>query len=118
MAALTGQCRTVEPETSSMACRLLTPIRGLLLAREARSSEPQTADRIGLVRQVGPPVFFGAFRLRTQITEQPSEVMERSSEQQMEEPLGLRSRAGQVTHSLRFHLPTRTLARLLVILDC
>ena len=72
------------------------------------------AGRIGLARRVGPRALSMVSRLLTQITERPWVSMERSFEQQMEEPPGSPKQAGLVTLSLRFHLLTPTLAQPLV----
>ena len=77
-----------------MASRLRTQVTEQLLAKEAQFSEQQTVELTGLRRRAGPPVFFGAFLLLTQTTEQPWVAMEPSCERPMEEPPGLSQISG------------------------
>src|SRR5438552_19079034 len=72
------------------------------------------ADRTGLRRRAGPPVFFGACLLRTQATEQPSVAMEPSCERPMEEIPGLARRAIRRALLSQFHLVMHMPAQLWV----
>src|SRR4029453_8303145 len=111
MAALTGLSKRAGRRASSMGFRLLMQITGPQLAKLARSSERQMADRTGSIRRVGPRVFCGASPLPMQITAQRLVAMEPLSEQPTEGTPGLAKQAGRPAPSLLFHSPSRTWLR-------
>src|SRR5205809_750031 len=114
MAVTRGLAKLVERVMACLPFHLLIPTPGQPLAREAQFSEQPMADRTGLRRRAGPPVFFGACLLRTQATEQPSVAMEPSCERPMEEIPGLARRAIRRALLSQFHLVMQMPAQLWV----